>query len=111
MGCHFVATHQPERDASTTPCRDFSAQLRRVIIVSRRAWASPNREGRRDMSVIEEKQNKAAEERPWSYTVGIANGAVTTRRAPNTRSFLRKRRVMSNGYYRGETAVTTTSIR
>jgi hypothetical protein len=31
------------------------------------------------MSVIEEKQNKAAEERLWSYTVGIANGAVTTR--------------------------------
>jgi len=30
------------------------------------------------MSVIEEKQSKAAEERLWSYTVGIANGAVTT---------------------------------
>jgi hypothetical protein len=29
------------------------------------------------MSVIEEKQNKAAEERLWSYAVGIANGAVT----------------------------------
>lgn len=31
------------------------------------------------MSVIEEKQNKAAEERLWSYAVGIANGAVTIR--------------------------------
>jgi len=29
------------------------------------------------VSVIEEKQKKAAEERLWSYSVGIANGAVT----------------------------------